>query len=134
MKNTESSFANNTNPTEKELSLEDHIYYGEDNYCFLKTSSGLEYYILKEGNKNKPSASDNVEIHYRCLDSEGHELNNTFGGSPVKVSLGSILEGFKEGVMLIGEEGRIILRIPPELGYGSQTSYITYDVELISIK
>lgn len=134
MKNTESSSANNTNPTEKELSLEDHIYYGEDNDCFLKTASGLEYYILKEGNKNKPSASDNVEVHYRCLDSEGHELNNTFGESPVNVSLGSILEGFKEGVMLIGEGGRIILRIPPELGYGSQTSDFTYDVELISIK
>lgn len=134
IQNTETSSVDNINPTEKELTIEDRIYFGEDNDSFLKTASGLEYYILKEGSAKKPSASDNVEVHYRCLDSEGHELNNTFGGSPVKVSLGSIIEGFKEGVMLIGEGGRIILRIPPELGYGSQTSDITYDVELISIK
>lgn len=134
IQNTETSSVDNINPTEKELTIEDRIYFGEDNDNFLKTASGLEYYILKEGSAKKPSASDNVEVHYRCLDSEGHELNNTFDGSPVNISLGSILEGFKEGVMLIGEGGRIILRIPPELGYGSQTSDITYDVELISIK
>lgn len=116
-----------------EVTLEDKIYLGEEMNRFSETASGLKYYIVREGSGKRPAASDNVEVHYRCVGADGHDINNTFSGTPVNINLGSILEGFREGVMLIGEGGRIILRIPPELGYGSQSSDITYDVELINV-
>ncbi len=108
------------------------------------TASGLQYYIVKEGNGVSPNAGENVAMHYT-----GYLQDGTIFDSSVKrdeefifpLGEGKVIPGWEEAVsmMKVGDKFRIIL--PPNLAYGNRAmgaipanSTLIFDLELLSIK
>lgn len=110
---------------------------------FSTTDSGLRYRILRKGDGPKPAASDTVSVHYRGTLMDGKIFDSSYlRGVPFDLKLGNTIEGWKEGMTLIGVGGMIELEIPSELGYGEQgipkrippNADLKFLVELLEIK
>lgn len=114
----------------------------------IKTDSGLEYEIIKEGAAIYPKIGQLVTVHYTgWLDNNG-ELGKKFDSSvdrnqpfSFKIGIGQVIAGWDEGVitMQIGEQRRLF--IPADLGYGHYgagnvippNAKLIFDVELIKV-
>lgn len=83
------------------------------------TPSGLQYKIISEGAEVHPAVKDTVWAKYRGTLIDGTVFDETTEESGSrKFVLGSVIEGWNEGLSLIGEGGEIELYIPYKLGYG----------------
>ena len=89
---------------------------------FTTTESGLKYRIRRKSEGKKPKADSMVTVHYRGWLDDGEIFDSTYGtgGSPTTVFLDSMIPGWLEGLLLIGEGGMIELEIPSNLAYGNQ--------------
>ena len=110
-----------------------------------KTSSGLEYKILKVGTGSSPLKGQMVEVHYTGWLKDGKKFDSSVDrGKPFKFLLGqgNVIKGWDEGVamMKVGEKRKLI--IPPHLGYGSRgaganippNATLVFEVELLGIE
>ncbi|MDR2937699.1 MAG: FKBP-type peptidyl-prolyl cis-trans isomerase [Prevotellaceae bacterium] len=85
------------------------------------TESGLQYKVTTEGTGPKPTANDEVEVHYRGTLLNGEEFDSSYeSGQPVKFRLNSVIKGWTEGLQLVNEGSKVTLWIPSELAYGEQ--------------
>lgn len=82
------------------------------------TSSGLIYVIQEPGEAARPSASSTVLAFYRgsIVDNRVFDQRSS---TPTAFNLQSVIDGWTEGVPLIGREGQITLIIRPALAYGN---------------
>jgi len=112
---------------------------------FEKTSSGLRYQIIQEGDGKKASKGDMVSVHYK-----GQLLDGTVFDSSYKrkepidftIGVGQVIPGWDEGIQLlkVGDKARLV--IPSDLAYGSQgaggvippNAPLIFDVELVNVK
>jgi len=84
------------------------------------TESGLHYKILEPGNSKLPALEDTVRVHYKGTRIDGTEFDSSYKrGEPADFPLKGVVPGFSEGLMKIGEGGKIILFIPSDLAYGN---------------
>lgn len=94
-------------------------YLADNNIEAQKLESGLFYIIEKQGGAEKPNLNSTVTVSYkgRFLTGEVFEENTfkTFG-------LRNLIEGWKQGIPLVGSAGKVRLFIPSPLAYGSQGS------------
>jgi len=107
------------------------------------TKSGLQYKVLTEGTGPKPTLEDTVKVNY-----EGKLLDDTVfdssykRGQPVTFPLGSVIEGWKEGLQLMPVGSKYRLFVPAALAYGEHgagnvigpNAVLVFDVELIGIE
>ncbi|MEA3443431.1 MAG: FKBP-type peptidyl-prolyl cis-trans isomerase [Bacteroidota bacterium] len=108
------------------------------------TESGLQYYIVKEGNGERAKAGENVAMHYT-----GYLQDGTIFDSSVKrnqefvfpLGRGKVIKGWEEAVAMMNVGDKLRLILPPELAYGNRemgpipaNSTLIFDVELLSIK
>ncbi|MEO1994108.1 MAG: FKBP-type peptidyl-prolyl cis-trans isomerase [Planctomycetaceae bacterium] len=109
---------------------------------FTSTDSGLKYRILTASEGRKPTAADTVRCHYRGWLDNGKEFDSSYDrGEPAEFPLNGVIPGWTEGLQLIGENGKIELEIPYQLGYGERgfppdipgKSTLHFEVELIKI-
>jgi len=110
------------------------------------TSSGLQYWDLKEGTGATASAGKTVSVHYTgWLAKDGKKFDiDVDRGQPVMFQLGAgqVIKGWDKGVSRMKVGGKRQLRIPPELGYGARgaggvippNATLIFDVELLAIK
>jgi len=92
----------------------------EKNPNIVKTESGLCYEIVEAGNDVKPSLKDTVSVYYKLALTDGEVIQEIpADAEPYTMPLEANIEGFKEGVQLIGEGGFIKLYIPSALAYGA---------------
>ena len=110
------------------------------------TSSGLQYWDLKEGTGATASAGKSVSVHYTgWLASNGKKFDSSVDrGQPFMFQLGAgqVIKGWDEGVSGMKVGGKRQLRIPPELGYGARgaggvippNATLIFDVELLAVK
>lgn len=107
-----------------------------------QTESGLRYQILEAGADPKPTMGQTVIINYRGSRIDGTEFDAQQNARFPLQSRGGAIEGFKEGLQLIGKGGAIKLIIPPELAYGDTAppgskiqpgDVLIFDVELLDI-
>ena len=107
------------------------------------TASGLQYKIIKEGTGKRPTDKDTVKVHYTGKLIDGKVFDSSVQrGQPVEFPLGGVIKGWTEGLKLIKEGGKIMLFIPPELGYGARgagqtippNSALIFEVELLEVK
>ena len=112
----------------------------------MKTASGLEYEVLKEGTGDEAKAGKKVTVHYTgWLKSNGKKFDSSVDrGDPFVFGLGAgmVIKGWDEGVagMKIGEKRK--LTIPPDLGYGARgaggvippNATLVFEVELLGVK
>lgn len=114
-----------------------------------KTTSGLEYTILKPGTENiMPRVGAYVTVHYTGWLNDNGNPGKQFDSSidrgqpfKFKIGIGQVIRGWDEGVMnmQVGEKRR--LYIPAALGYGARGAgaaipphaNLIFDVELIEV-
>ena len=89
----------------------------------IRTSSGLMYIILKEGNGETPTSGALLEVHYT-----GRLLDGTKFDSSVErgqrflfvVGTGRVIKGWDEAFLSMKKGEKRILIIPPDLAYGDK--------------
>ncbi len=107
----------------------------------VTTASGLKYEVLKGAEGPKPSATDQVTVHYRGTLTDGTVFDSSYDrGQPLTFGLNQVIKGWTEGLQLMSPGSKYKLTIPPDLGYGSRNmgkippnSTLIFEVELIKI-
>lgn len=90
--------------------------------CDAPTS--LQKQDLKQGNGPKADDGSDVEMHYQVVSfSDGDVVDGNFGSGDTRTVSGlgdaDVIEGLNEGPIGMHENGRRVLIVPPEQGYGS---------------
>ncbi|MCM2373618.1 FKBP-type peptidyl-prolyl cis-trans isomerase [Aporhodopirellula aestuarii] len=109
---------------------------------FSATDSGLRYRVLRNSDGQKPTAASTVTVHYRGWLNNGKVFDSSYErGEPTTFPLRNVIDGWTEGMQLVGEGGMIELWVPSKLGYGERGSpgsipahaNLHFIVELVSI-
>lgn len=112
---------------------------------FEKTSSGLMYKIISEGNGTKAEKGKKVSVHYTGVLLDGAVFDSSLQrNEPIEFTLGigQVISGWDEGISLLKEGDKAIFAIPPHLGYGQRgvsgvipaNSTLIFEVELVKVK
>ncbi len=106
----------------------------------IETASGLQYKIIEEGSGEYPSESCNVIIHQRCTLLNGKIIEDTYkDNEPDDVPIDKLIDGYREGLLMMKKGGRSKLFIPPALAWGKKGSgskippnaLLIFDVRLV---
>ncbi len=125
----------------------------------VKTKSGLQYKIVKQGSGKKPVAGTQVYVHYAGYLEDGHLFDTsmeetartygifderrqaTVGYKPIALEAGrkqGIIPGFAEGIDKLSYGDKAVIFVPPALGYGTQgggpippNASLIFELELI---
>lgn len=106
------------------------------------TASGLQYEVLTEGTGAKPTAADEVTVHYKGTLLNGKQFDSSYDrNEPLALSLQNVIPGWTEGVQLMTVGSKYRFYIPYNLGYGERGagqdippfSTLIFDIELIKI-
>ena len=123
---------------------EDFLANIEKNKKWQKTESGLLYQIVDEGDAEVRAVNitDKVKVHYKGLNMEGKQFDSSYDrGEPAEFPLNAVIKGWSEGVMLIGQGGKIKMWLHPDLAYGPQAmsaeigpnAALYFEVELLEV-
>ncbi len=84
------------------------------------TPSGLRWRrIAGDGSGAHPGPTDNVTVHYVGTFADGREFDSSVRrGEPTTFPLNRVIEGWQEGVALMGVGDKVELAIPWQLAYG----------------
>ena len=106
------------------------------------TESGLQYKILEMGNPDlKPGPTDTVKVRYKGTLLDGTVFDETKeDADPATLVLNRVIQGWQEGLQLVGEGGKIQLVIPSDLAYGERgtqgiepNSTLLFDVDVVEV-
>jgi len=94
-------------------------YVSDNQLNAQSTASGLYYVIRELGNDEHPTVYSTVTVAYK-----GYLLNGDVFDESLAYTerLGLLIQGWREGIPLIGKGGKIKLIVPSALGYGDQQS------------
>lgn len=84
--------------------------------------SGLGIKILKEGQGTLPEQGRPVSVHYVGYLEDGTKFDSSYDrNKPFSFTLGTgqVIKGWDEGIALLKKGTKALLRIPPDIGYGS---------------
>jgi len=107
------------------------------------TESGIQYLVLKEGEGEKPSATDTVTVHYTGTYLNGEKFDSSYDrGQPTVFPLNRVISGWTEGVQLMSVGAKYTFTIPSDLAYGPNgnppsipgNSVLQFDIELLDIQ
>lgn len=109
------------------------------------SESGLVYIIEEAGQEPKVQTGDEVTAHYILSDANGNVLQSSKeSGQPLTYvnTPGSMIEGFAEGVEMLGEGGKATLYLPYDIAYGEKgkapmigpKQALKFEVEVLSVK
>ena len=89
----------------------------------FETASGLQYEIVKEMSGAKPNKSSIVTVHQRAMLLGGKILDDTYKeNKPMEFNLSDVIDGYREGLMMMSTGSRYRFFVPPELGWGKKGS------------
>lgn len=108
------------------------------------TPSGLQYWDIVTGTGATAVAGKDVQVHYSGYLTNGTKFDSSRDrNQPFVFPLGGgqVIKGWDEGVAGMKVGGQRQLRIPPELGYGSEgaggtippNATLIFDVELLGV-
>jgi FKBP-type peptidyl-prolyl cis-trans isomerase FkpA len=109
----------------------------------VTTASGLQYIVLKEGDGDKPKATDTVKVHYRGTLLDGTEFDSSYRRKrPMTFEANRVIKGWTEGLQLMKVGSKFKFFIPSELAYGSRgtrgaigpNATLIFEVELLAIE
>ena len=104
------------------------------------TASGLQYEVLRQGDGPRPTANQQVRLHYRGTLIDGTEFDSSYGGEPAVFSTGGLIRGFSEALLLmpVGSQYRVV--IPSDIAYGptgggpiGPNETLIFEIELLGI-
>ena len=116
----------------------------------METESGLKYVDIVVGDGTFPQAGQRVSVHYTGWlydedqpDNKRKEFDSSLKkGRPFGfvVGVGSVIDGWDEGVLSMRVGGKRELIVPSDLGYGAQgigpippNATLLFEVELLDI-
>ena len=106
------------------------------------TESGLQYEIITEGTGEKPTAADQVRVHYHGTLIEGTVFDSSVDrGEPATFGVGQVIPGWTEALQLMPVGSKWKVYIPSDLAYGERgagadigpNSALIFEVELLEI-
>ncbi len=116
--------------------IEDYVV--ENNLDGQFTSSGLYYVIIEPGAADHPTTNSRVTVSYVGYTLDGVVFDEN---DYITFELNLVIEGWQEGLQLIGEGGKIKLVIPSGLAYGPNGSQsigpnevLAFDITLYSFQ
>jgi FKBP-type peptidyl-prolyl cis-trans isomerase FkpA len=109
------------------------------------TSDDLEYWDIKVGDGATAVPGKTVTVNYTGWLTNGKKFDSSLDrNQPFSFQLGNgqVIKGWDEGVAGMKVGGKRQLRIPPQLGYGTQgaggvippNATLIFDVELLAVK
>lgn len=107
------------------------------------TPSGLRWRrIAGDGSGAHPGPTDEVTVHYVGTFPDGREFDSSVRrGEPTTFPLNRVIEGWQEGVALMGVGDKVELAIPYQLAYGADGkgpipggATLLFTVELLSVE
>lgn len=102
-------------PSQEEKEKELIEQYAKDNSLNgTFTSSGLYYLIIESGSAARPDTNSNITVAYKGYFLSGSIFDKN---DYTTFKLNDLIEGWKEGIPLIGEGGEITLLVPSHLAY-----------------
>ena len=120
--------------------LEQYITRANLTSTVTKDSRGFYYQILTPGTGATPTLSSKVTVFYKGTLTNGNVFDQT-NANPVTFGLNQLILGWQYGIPLVKAGGRVMLYLPPSLGYGSQTtgsipanSVLIFDITLQSVQ
>lgn len=76
--------------------------------------------VLKKGSGKTVKATDTVKVNYLGSVYQAKKpFDESYSGDPATFSLSSVVQGWTYGLAGLKVGSRVVLQIPPELGYGS---------------
>ncbi|GHT10251.1 peptidyl-prolyl cis-trans isomerase [Bacteroidia bacterium] len=107
----------------------------------ITLESGLQYKVVTAGTGAKPTAEDEVKVHYRGTLLNGDEFDSSYErGEPITFRLDRVIKGWTEGLQQIPAGSKVILYVPSNLAYGSQgsgsiepNSTLIFEIELLEV-
>lgn len=108
----------------------------------ITTESGLQYEVLREGSGAKPTADQQVRLHYRGTLTDGTVFDSSYDrGEPAVFPVGGLIAGFTEALQLMSVGSHFRVVIPGELGYGGNgagedigpNATLVFEIELLEI-
>ncbi|WP_293916469.1 MULTISPECIES: FKBP-type peptidyl-prolyl cis-trans isomerase [unclassified Sphingobacterium] len=108
----------------------------------ITTPEGLQYEILTKTEGPKPTREDEIVAHYKGTLLDGKTFDSSYDrGTPLTLSLQSVIEGWKLGIPLMSVGSKYRFYIPSKLGYGPNgsgpipgNSTLIFDIELLEFK
>jgi FKBP-type peptidyl-prolyl cis-trans isomerase FkpA len=107
------------------------------------TASGVQYWDITPGTGATATSGKKVSVNYTGWLTSGKQFDTSIGKSPFQFKLGAgqVIQGWDDGVAGMKVGGKRQLRIPPNLGYGSQgapgaippNATLIFDVELLAV-
>lgn len=104
--------------------------------------NGLQYEILREGDGEKPKATDKVRVHYHGTLINGVVFDSSVQrGEPAEFPLNAVIRGWTEILQLMPVGSKWRVTIPSELAYGSRGAgemirpnmTLIFEIDLIAI-
>ncbi|NJD19258.1 MAG: FKBP-type peptidyl-prolyl cis-trans isomerase, partial [Gemmatimonadetes bacterium] len=105
------------------------------------TASGLQYEVLTEGTGPKPTAEQQVRLHYRGTLIDGKEFDSSYGKDPVVFPVSGLIPGFSEALQLMNVGSKFRVVIPGDIAYGPSgagedigpNATLVFELELLEI-
>lgn len=127
----------NKAPQAEIQAVADHIT--ANNITAVQHCSGVFYTIENPGTGKNPTACSYVSVKYKGYLTNGTVFDQkTF---PVDFDLSRLVAGWRNVLPLLKAGGRIVLYIPPSLGYGSQAyqqipanSILVFEIDLVAVQ
>uniref|UniRef100_UPI0025B705E8 FKBP-type peptidyl-prolyl cis-trans isomerase n=1 Tax=uncultured Duncaniella sp. TaxID=2768039 RepID=UPI0025B705E8 len=103
---------------------------------------GLQYMVEKEGTGMRPSAADEVTVHYTGKLLDGTVFDSSVDrGVPATFGVTQVIPGWVEALQLMKAGSKWRLHIPSQLAYGPNgaggvigpNATLIFDVELIKV-
>jgi FKBP-type peptidyl-prolyl cis-trans isomerase FklB len=108
----------------------------------IETASGLQYIVISEGNGVKPTAKNQVKVHYTGTLINGTVFDSSVNrGEPATFGVTQVISGWVEGLQLMSKGAKYKFFIPSNLAYGAQgagkmigpNATLVFEVELLDI-
>lgn len=106
------------------------------------TESGLQYEVLTEGDGAKPTAADQVRVHYHGTLIDGTVFDSSVDrGEPAVFGVGQVIPGWTEALQLMPVGSKWKVYLPSNIAYGERgaggdigpNSTLIFEVELLEI-
>ena len=106
------------------------------------TESGLQYEVLTAGVGEKPTAADQVRVHYHGTLIDGTVFDSSVDrGEPAVFGVGQVIPGWTEALQLVPVGSKWKVYLPSEIAYGERgaggdigpNSALIFEVELLEI-
>ena len=114
------------------------VYLDSAKINATKSPEGFYYQVIKSGSEQAPTPCSQITVAYKGWLTSGTVFDQS---SSTILTLGSLIDGWREGLPLIGKGGEIVLYIPPSLGYGmasdppiTANSILIFDISLIDVQ